>query len=111
MPELFTDCALVQPEIVDDGVDDYAVEVQNPRVARASRAPTAEEVEAHIASGHACHRSWCDACMRARGVAGRHEQRKDHRPDEDPVIGLDYCYMTRATTRTSRTPRRCRINS
>ena len=55
------DCAPVEPEVDDDGVDDEAVEVQKPRVMQVARQPTAEEIEHHVASGHAQHRTWCDA--------------------------------------------------
>ena len=87
------DCAPVEPEVVDDGVDDEAVEVQKPRATQVARQPTAEEIEHRIASGHAQRRTWCDACVRARGVAGRHEKQGEGRVDEDPVIGVDYCYL------------------
>ena len=29
------------------------------------------------------HRTWCDACMRARGIAGRDERQEPGREDED----------------------------
>lgn len=81
-------------DAADDGpMDDEAVEVHQPRVATTGRQPTEKEVEAHLASGHAQHRSWCDSCMRARGIAGRHERQPAARPDADPQVCLDYCYM------------------
>ena len=58
---------------VDEGTDDEAVAVQRQNVVVVGRGPTKLEVEHHVASGHAQHRTWCDACMRARGIAGGHE--------------------------------------
>ena len=37
--------------------------------------------------GHAQHRTRCDACMRARGIGGKHEIREPGREDEDPLRG------------------------
>ena len=42
---------------------------------------------------HAQHRTWFDACMRARGIAGRHERREPGREDEDPLVAIDYGYL------------------
>lgn len=52
------------------------------------RGPTKLEVEHPVASGHAQHRSWCDDCMRARGIAGGHERREPGREDEDPLVAI-----------------------
>ena len=62
----------IESEIVDEGIDDEAIVVQRHNVVVVGRGPTKLEVEHHVASGHAQHRTWCDACMRARGIAGRH---------------------------------------
>ena len=58
-------------EIVDESIDDEAVEAQRPNVFDVGRGPANFEIEHHVASGHAQHRTWCDACMRARGIAGK----------------------------------------
>ena len=63
----------IENEIVDEGIDDEAIEVQRPNVVVVGRGPTKLEVEHHEACGHAQHRTWCDACMRARGIDGRQE--------------------------------------
>ena len=36
------------------------------------------------------HRTWCDACMRARGITGGHEKRESVREDEDPFAAMDH---------------------
>ena len=36
---------------------------------------------------------WCDAWMRARGIAGRHEKRELGRKDEDPLVATGYGYL------------------
>ena len=80
----------VEEEKVDEGIDDEAIEVQRPNVVVVGRGLTKLEVEHHAASGLAQHRTWCDACMRARGIAGRHERRELGREDEDPLVAIDY---------------------
>ena len=65
----------IENEVADAGIDDAAIEAQQPDVVPVGRGPTTLEVEHHVASGHAQHRTWCGACMRARGIAGRHEKR------------------------------------
>ena len=74
---------------MDAGIDDEAIEVQRPNVVAVGRGPTKLEVEHHVASGHAQHRTWCDACMRPRGTAGRHERREPGREDEDSLVAID----------------------
>ena len=81
----------IEDEIVDEDIDDEAVEVQRPNVVVVGRGPTKLEVEHHVASGHAQNRTWCDVCMRARGIAGRHERRVPGREDEDPLVAIDCC--------------------
>ena len=54
-------------EIVDAGTDDDVA---------VGRGPTKLETEHHVASGHAQHRTWCDACLKARRIAGRHQKGK-----------------------------------
>ena len=79
----------VEEETVDEGIDDEAVEVQRPNVVVVGRGPAKLEVQHHVASGHARHRTWCDACMRARGIAGRHDRLEPGREDEDPLVAMD----------------------
>ena len=67
---------LIENVIVDEDIGDEAIEVQQPHVIAVGPGPTKLEVEHHVASGHAQPRTWCDACMRARGIAGRHERRE-----------------------------------
>ena len=89
--------AVVDDEVEDDGaVDDEALEVQKPRIPSGGRQPTRAEIEHHVATGHAQHRSWCTSCMRARGIAGRHEQQDRAREDADPMICIDYAYTKAA---------------
>ena len=79
----------IDDEIVDENIDDEAVEVQRPNVVVVGRGPTKLEVQHHVASEHAQHRTWCDASMRARGIAGRHERREPVREDENPMVAFD----------------------
>ena len=57
------------------------------------RGPTKLEVEHQVASGHAQHRIWCEACMKAHGIAGRHERRESAREDEDPLVAIGYGFL------------------
>ena len=59
----------IEKEIVDAGIDDEAIEVQRHHGVTVGREPTKLEIEHHIASGHAQHRTWGDACLRAREIA------------------------------------------
>ena len=72
----------IENEMVDKDTDDEAIEVQRHHVVAVGRGPTWLEIEHHVVSGHAQHRAWCDACLRARGIAGRHERRDPGREDE-----------------------------
>ena len=56
----------IESETVDEGSDDEAIEVQRPNVVVVGRGPTKLEIEHHVASGYALHRTCCDACMTAR---------------------------------------------
>ena len=78
---------LIESEIVDEGIDGEAVEVQRPYVVVVG--PTKLENEHHVASGHAQHPTWWDACVRARGIAGGHERREPSRENEDPPVAID----------------------
>ena len=60
----------IENEIVDAGIDDEVIEAQRPHVVAVGRGPTKLEVEHHVAAGYAQHRTLCDACVRARGIAG-----------------------------------------
>ena len=53
----------VESEIVDEGIDDEAIEVQRPAKL---------EAEHHV----------------ARGIAGRHERRELGREDDDPLVAI-----------------------
>ena len=50
--------------------DDEAIEVQQAHAGAVGRGPTKLEIERHVASGHAQHRTWCGTCMRSRRIVG-----------------------------------------
>ena len=68
-PETKLQIMPTESEIVDASIDDEAIEVQRLNVVVVGRGPTKLEIEHHVASAQAQHRTWCDACMRARGIA------------------------------------------
>ena len=92
-PETKLQIMPIEDLTVDEGTDGEAVAVQRQNVVVVGREPTKLEVEHHVASGHAQHRTWCDACMRARGIAGAHERREPGREDEDPLVAIDHVYL------------------
>ena len=69
-----------------------AVEVQRPKVARKISDPTAQELEEHLATAHAVHRSWCGHCMRARATYAKHSSVSRDEDSEIPVVSIDYFY-------------------
>ena len=81
-------------------IENEAREVQQPHVVAVGRGPTKLELEHHVASGHAQHRTWCDACTKACGMAGRQEKRGSGRDDEDPLMAMDYVYRHSPVART-----------
>ena len=54
--------------------------------------PTAEEVQEHEISGHEPYRSWCRACVAARGRADAHVGRPAVEKGVS-IIGVDYGYL------------------
>ena len=76
----------IENEIVDAGIDDEAIEAQQPHVVTVGRGPTKLDIEHHVATGHVPHRTWCDACMRAVGIVGSQEKR-------DPLVAMDCGYF------------------
>ena len=91
-PETKLQIVPIEDEIMDEGIDDEEVEVQQFNVVIVGRGPTKLEIEHHVASGHAQHRTWCDACMRARGIIGKHET-EPGREDKDPLVAIDHGYL------------------
>ena len=70
------ECLPFESKIVDAGFNNETIEVQQHHVVAVGRGPTKLEIEHHVTSGHAQHRTWCDACMGARGAAGRRAKRE-----------------------------------
>ena len=74
---------------------DEGVEVARAKVARSPKDPTREEIEEHLATAHAVHRSWCGHCMRARTTLHRHGSAKDEEEEGSlPVIAIDYFWYS-----------------
>ena len=92
-PETKLQIMPVENEIADEGNDDEAIEVQRHNIVVVGRGPTKLEVEHYVASRHAQHRTWCDACMGVCGIAGRRDRREPGREDEDPPVSKDCGYL------------------
>ena len=76
---------------MDESIHDEAVEVQRFNVVKVGRGPTKLEIEHHVASGHAQHRTWCDSCLRPRGITGKHETEPGR---EDGPTGGDRSWLS-----------------
>ena len=66
-------------------------ETSPPCRAQTAVEPSDRERETHYLSGHACYRSWCDACVRARGRRLAH--RSADSQSTTPISSWDYCYL------------------
>ena len=55
------ECMRIESEIVDEGVDDEAIEVQHLHVVAVGSGPAKQDIEHRVLPGHAQHRTWCDA--------------------------------------------------
>ena len=63
--------------------------MERPRVPKGPKAPSSAELEEHLATAHAVHRSWCGHCMRARATWDRHLEVQDSE-EGDPTLSMDY---------------------
>ena len=70
-------------------------EVQRVKRLRVPRTPSAAEVEEHEDQGHVQYRSWCGICAGARGTGSRHVSRGGADADADPIVAMDYCFVTK----------------
>ena len=55
--------------------------------------PTQADREAHIAQGHAQHRTWCPCCMAGRSTATPHRKISDQE-NEIPEVSVDFAFMS-----------------
>jgi len=70
---------------------DQGYESQKPRIPHKVHEPTKQELDEHIATGHASYRTWCPHCVKAKGQANPH---RDQESGSDyPELHLDYGYM------------------
>ena len=75
-------------DVIPVGNDPH--EVETARVPRAVVPPTADEVEQHVATGHATYRSWCRHCLAGRARSAPHPQDLDG--GRIPEMCADFCY-------------------
>ena len=66
--------------------------MERPRIPKGPKAPSAAELEEHLATAHAVHRSWCGHCMRARATWDKHVEIQDPE-DGDPTLSMDYFFF------------------
>ena len=62
-------CTPTENEIVDAGTDVKQSRLSNPILLQSDVDWPKLDIEYHVAVGHGQHRAWCDACIRARGIA------------------------------------------
>ena len=71
--------------------EDEETEAQGPKVAKAPRKPTQQEVEAHMVT-HIPFRSWCEHCVRGKSK-GRPHPRNTDSEKTIPTLTIDYMFM------------------
>ena len=77
---------------VDDEPDEQPGRPLRARLPMSPPRPTAQEIEQHEAQGHVHYRSWCPACVAARGTGQSHRERH-HVDGEAPTVVADYGYL------------------
>ena len=83
--------------------DDHVDEGRHPRVLRAPNYVSKEEREAHEAT-HCPYRSWCEACVKARGRNSPHRRQGDDDAGAVPKISLDYFFLSGVDEAASSNP-------
>ena len=74
-----------------EDVEDANEESTEPKIMRAPRMPSREEVESHMAT-HVPFRSWCKRCVRGKSKGNPHHRQKSSARDM-PTVVCDYMYM------------------
>ena len=90
-----TEGADVQPHDVEPGqpraADDLEEDTEDKRVSRDPGAPSRSEREEHNID-HTPYRSWCEDCVRGRGLGEQHKSSGSTRAL--PVVSFDYLFIT-----------------
>jgi hypothetical protein len=71
-------------------VDPQGFEVEKPRIPYRIREPNKEELDDHLATGHAAYRAWCPHCVKSKGQANPHREQPG---SEQPEVHFDYGYL------------------
>ena len=65
-----------------------------PKTLNSPVEPSAEAIEQHYTNGHLPYRSWCNVCVRSKGVEAAHRSGANVADAEDrggvPIVGIDY---------------------
>ena len=64
-------------------------EMGNVKTKRDPEKPSEEEIEKHMASGHAVYRSWCEFCVRGQSKSDPHK-RSGEGEQEITVVSIGY---------------------
>ena len=73
--------------------EEVKVQVNRTGICKPCHLPSSEELEEHMMS-HIPFRSWCDHCIRARGVAAKHVH-EDKEERYFSVVHMDYMFFTK----------------
>ena len=76
----------------EDQEEGIRVQVNRTGICKPCHLPSAEEIEEHMMS-HIPFRSWCDHCIRAKGVAAKHAH-EDKEERDFSVVHMDYMFFT-----------------
>ena len=67
-------------------------EAKEAKVGNEKYAPTQEEINRHMAT-HLPYRSWCEHCVKGKGLGMPHKRNRGYRENGEPVVSVDYTFM------------------
>ena len=70
---------------------DAPIEAAPVRVVPNPMLPSQEDIDKHFCSGHSPFRSWCDICVKSRGVDDPHSL-SHSAESKEPYFSCDYCF-------------------
>jgi hypothetical protein len=90
-PEVRCGVCGVEEEVEVEAEDVIAEEAREVRKMHDPKMPTKDEVEMHRLT-HLPYRSWCEECVKGRGVEMPHWSRRGGVEEGSPEFHLDFCF-------------------
>ena len=82
-------------QVLQDQIEGDTAQGPVVKVKKAPAAPSTQEWEEHLASGHASYRGWCPFCVAGKGKSEAHRQLEADRDHGMPALHFDYAYLGR----------------